>query len=710
MSGEFETAIPEMPGVAPRLYGIAALVAAIVLVGLWLILRFTAADLARDVQAWQEKLNLIAESRAAEINGWVEGNVKELQTLSDNPSLQLYMTELQMQKAPDAGDEPAQKTYLRNLLLFTAQRAGFGSGGNAASIPADVQPESKSGLAIIDAGGQPIVSTPMLAAVRDRLLEYAKQPASAEPALIDISKDNDGTPMIGFIAPVFSIQGDRTAGGQIGRIIAMKTVGDNLFGLLKYPGATEKTLESVLVRTNDGKLEYISPLEDGTATLGKQTPLDPAASAEAALVQTIGNFVSDQKDYRERTVLATSRAIAGTPWTLIVKIDREEALAQSGERRAGMAVFFFLIIASIVLIVVAVWWHAHSRRSLMLSGYFRALAAQAKAQERLLRLVADHQPEPIYIVDAGHSFRFANRQAAAEANMAEDSMAGKTLADVRGYARADHIAQQCDQARKDGRITYDVQRIRQKNNEEKIVRSAYVPLAHIPLATLPEPTPGVLVVEQDISEVVQQRERRLEIQRQLVEMLIRLVDKRDPFAANHSQLVADIAQEIAVGMGLDEVTAETAKTAASLMNIGKIVVPAELLTKTKSLSADEKRTIHDSMNAAAELLAGIRFDGPVADAIRQWQEKWDGTGPLGLKGETILMPARIIAVANTFVGMISPRSWRTALTVEAANKFLLDQSGSHFDRRVVITLINYVENQSGRAWLKTTLDGQKKAA
>jgi len=703
-----EPPVPEMPNVTPRLYGIAGLVAAIVIVGLWLVAQFTAVDLARDMQSWQEKLNLIAESRASEVNRWVEGNIKELQTLAGNPSLQLYMTELQMAKQPGASAEPAQKTYLRNLLLFTAQRAGFGTGRDTPSIQADLPPESKSGLAIVDSNNQLVVSTPMQPAARDMLLDYAKQSPSAEPKLIDIRKDNDGTPMIGFIVPVFSIQGDRTIGGMIGRIIGIKTIDDNLFGLLKHPGTTEKTLESVLLRTNDGKLEYLSPLLDGTAALGKQAPLDPAKSAEAALTQTAGNFIADSKDYRDRTVLATSRAIAGTPWTLVVKIDRHEALAQSEERRASMVVFFFLLIAAIALIIVAVWWHAHSQRAMMLSGYFRQLAAQTAAQERLLRLVTDHQPEAVYIVDTKHVLRFANRQAAVDANMSENSVAGKTLADVRGYARAEHIGEQCDKAHKDERVIYDVQRLKQKN-EEKIIQSAYVPLDHIPVAELPDLTPGVLVVEQDISEVVHQREQRLHIERQLVEMLIRLVDKRDPFAANHSQQVAQITYEIAKGMDLSEVTAETAKIAASLMNIGKIVVPPELLTKTKNLSAEEKRTIHDSMNTAADLLKDIRFDGPVADAIRQWQEQWDGSGPLGLKGDAILMEAHIIAVANTFIGMISPRSWRTAMTVEAANKFLLDQSGSHFDRRVVITLINYIENQNGRSWLKAVKDGKEAA-
>ncbi|MBY0408072.1 MAG: hypothetical protein K2Q01_10305, partial [Rickettsiales bacterium] len=234
-------------------------------------------------------------------------------------------------------------------------------------------------------------------------------------------------------------------------------------------------------------------------------------------------------------------------------------------------------------------------------------------------------------------------------------------------------------------------------------------LAHIPLVNLPKPTRGVLVVEQDITEVMHEREQRLKTQRQLIETLVTLVDKRDPFSANHSKLVSQLAYEVAVQMELDSITTETTSKAGSLMNIGKIIVPTELLTKASALTFEEKRTIHESMNSAAELMEGVDFGGPVAETLRQWQEKWDGSGPLGLRGEDILISARIIAAANAFIGMVSPRSWRNAMSVEAASKFLLEQSDVLFDRRVVVALVNFMDNHDGSAWLQNAL-GSKQAA
>ena len=705
--------IDETPNFAPRLYGIGLLLVGIIVVGTWLVGRYSDLDLARDMQGWQEKLNLVAESRTAEVDHWVAENFKELRTLADNPSLQLYMTELQTAKESEkssASGEPSQKSYLRNLLLFTAQRSGFAAAGTNNTIPANVQQGSKSALAIIDTNNNVLVSTLMQPATKELMLSHVKQAEAAHEALIDIRKDKDGTAYLGFIVPIFSIQGDHNVSSQIGHVVGIKTLDTNLFGLLKHPGVTEQTLETILVRTSNDKMEYLSPLQDSTEPLGKIVPYDTTKLAEASLVQSAGNFVSQQKDYRDKQVLATSRTVSGTPWTLIVKIDRSEALSDSDQRRGAMKVFCFLLIAIVVAIISAIWWRAHSKRSMMMSSHFQKLATIAQAQERLLRLVADNQPEPIYILDSTTRVRFANQQAASSSHMSVDSMIGKALADIRGSALSAQVVNACKSVLASGSIMQEVMRTKHATGKTFTMRNSYVPLAHIPVASLPNPTPGVLVVEQDITEVIHEREMRLRTSRQLIETLVTLVDKRDPFAAYHSKLVSQIAYEIALEMELDTVTIETASKAGVLMNIGKILVPTELLTKTTQLTSEEKRIVHEAMNSASELLSSVSFDGPVAETLRQWQEKWDGTGPLGLKGEDILITARIIAVANAFVGMISPRAWRTAIEIEAANKFLLDQSESHFDRRVVVAMVNFIENHNGRQWIAGVISQHQDAA
>jgi HD-GYP domain-containing protein (c-di-GMP phosphodiesterase class II) len=228
-----------------------------------------------------------------------------------------------------------------------------------------------------------------------------------------------------------------------------------------------------------------------------------------------------------------------------------------------------------------------------------------------------------------------------------------------------------------------------------VIRSQHVPLAHVPIDRLPVPTPGVLIVDQDVTEIVTERERRARTLQKLIDALVQMVDNRDPYAANQSASVAMAAREVAAGMGLDAVLVDTTETAGKLMNIGKIVVPRDVLTKTTMLMEGEIKLIRQSLQLSADFIQNIEFDGPVMETLRQMQERFDGEGPLGLKGEEILITARIIAAVNAFVGMVSPRSHRAALPADQAVKILLRDIDKQFDRRVVVALADYVENRKG---------------
>jgi HD-GYP domain-containing protein (c-di-GMP phosphodiesterase class II) len=88
----------------------------------------------------------------------------------------------------------------------------------------------------------------------------------------------------------------------------------------------------------------------------------------------------------------------------------------------------------------------------------------------------------------------------------------------------------------------------------------------------------------------------------------------------------------------------------------------------------------------------------VVETLRQLQENWDGSGmPKGLSGEAILPMARIVAVANAFVGMVSARAYRPGLPLDVAAQKLMEQTGGKFDRRPIAALINILDNRDGRA-------------
>ncbi len=176
-----------------------------------------------------------------------------------------------------------------------------------------------------------------------------------------------------------------------------------------------------------------------------------------------------------------------------------------------------------------------------------------------------------------------------------------------------------------------------------------------------------------------------------------VVDRRDPYAAHHSERVGALARRLAEEVGVSPAEAEAARIAGTVMNLGKILVPEGVLTREAPLSDAERRKVRESLQATADLLQDVEFDAPVVDTLRQAQERVDGSGPRGLAGDRILMPARIIAVANAFVGMVSPRAHRPGMDLDAAVGQLMDGVGTAYDRGVVAALVSYLDNRGGRA-------------
>ncbi len=182
---------------------------------------------------------------------------------------------------------------------------------------------------------------------------------------------------------------------------------------------------------------------------------------------------------------------------------------------------------------------------------------------------------------------------------------------------------------------------------------------------------------------------------QLINTLVSVVDRRDPYSAHHSMRVALVARHVAAEMDLPESDIKTIDIAGRLMNLGKIFIPPDLLTKTDELTVEERQLVGNSYLVSVDLLEEVDFDGPVVETVRQMGETWDGGGPLGLEKDEILITARVLAVANAFVGMISARAYRGALTFDKVSNILLEQTKSKYDRKPVSALINYLENRDG---------------
>jgi putative nucleotidyltransferase with HDIG domain len=156
------------------------------------------------------------------------------------------------------------------------------------------------------------------------------------------------------------------------------------------------------------------------------------------------------------------------------------------------------------------------------------------------------------------------------------------------------------------------------------------------------------------------------------------------YTANHQLRVANLSVVIAGELGLEETRIEGLRLAAEAHDIGKIGIPAEILTKPGELSNLEYMIIQTHPRSGYEILQNIDFPWPLVEIIAQHHEKIDGSGyPEGLKGDQILLEAKIICVADVVEAMASHRPYRAARGIDAALEEIEQQRGILYDEGVV---------------------------
>jgi len=161
-------------------------------------------------------------------------------------------------------------------------------------------------------------------------------------------------------------------------------------------------------------------------------------------------------------------------------------------------------------------------------------------------------------------------------------------------------------------------------------------------------------------------------------------EMRDPYTAGHQQRVAKLACAIAQEMDLSEEQIEGIRVAGSLHDIGKIYVPAEILSRPGHLRKNEMNLIKDHAEVGYDLLKTIEFPWPVAQIVLQHHERIDGSGyPRGLSGQDILLEAQIMSVADVIEAMSSHRPYRPAFNVEKALLEVIQNRSVLYDPTVV---------------------------
>jgi putative nucleotidyltransferase with HDIG domain len=177
--------------------------------------------------------------------------------------------------------------------------------------------------------------------------------------------------------------------------------------------------------------------------------------------------------------------------------------------------------------------------------------------------------------------------------------------------------------------------------------------------------------------------------RELLELMIKSIEARDPYTSGHSRRVKDYAVQIARLMGYDASTVEKIGTAALLHDVGKIYDKyAPILAKEARLTPEEWAIIKEHPVDGANLIATMTRLRELVPAVMHHHENWDGTGyPKGLKGEQIPLASRVIMFADTFDAMTTKRPYRGPLDEAAVRSELVKCRAKQFDPEIADRLL-----------------------
>jgi PAS domain S-box-containing protein/putative nucleotidyltransferase with HDIG domain len=218
------------------------------------------------------------------------------------------------------------------------------------------------------------------------------------------------------------------------------------------------------------------------------------------------------------------------------------------------------------------------------------------------------------------------------------------------------------------------------------------------------PTSQVLIAHKDsqgqtrcfstIVRDISQNQMRSGLLKQAIAAIADMVEQRDPYTAGHQERVANLAAAIAGEMGLSKRQLLGLELAALIHDIGKIHIPSEILNKPGKLTALEFEIVRTHPKVGADVLSNLHTDWPIAEIVLQHHERLDGSGyPNQLKGDDILLEAKIIAVADVYDAMTTHRPYRPAIGSKEAKEELKKNKGKLYDADVVDVCLKVVSKE-----------------
>jgi PAS domain S-box-containing protein/putative nucleotidyltransferase with HDIG domain len=317
----------------------------------------------------------------------------------------------------------------------------------------------------------------------------------------------------------------------------------------------------------------------------------------------------------------------------------------------------------------------------------------------ILQNLLDNIPDAIYFKDNKNRLVKINKYYADGFKLSPEDIIGKTDFDFFQKDQAQSMFDDDNYVLKTGKpIIGKIERTLLPNGTHVCVTTTKIPIKNKKNRVI-----GTMGVTRDITAYDKTERTNLDMIINSLKVLDKILETKDPYTFGHTRRVSIIAERIAKKLSWEKNRILELKISAELHDIGKILIPLEILNKPGKLSELEYKMVQEHVQQSYDMLKPYSFPPQVPEAIYQHHERLDGKGyPRGLLEDKILPEAKILAICDVMESMISHRPYRQALGMDATLQELNDNVGSKYDKNIVDVVLRIInENNNKPFWLNS---------
>ncbi|WP_169570194.1 HD domain-containing phosphohydrolase [Sneathiella limimaris] len=620
-----------------------------------------------------EILNSLETRQQIALNGkadvfrtWIEQSAQQANTLVGNPLIKLFASEIHALKGQELSPAlSAQLPFMQNAINQFVRENNLIA---AYMIGSD-------GRAYLASSNSPSLSREQreLAQKQYSASEYSTSPLH----LID------GEVAIDFVIPVLAAQPlTENTNEPIGAFLMTLSAANPLAGILSRTPVSMSGERTLIFQKGEAGYNEVTP----------NRPPFLKTEETFSLNEDLTSFTERELDRMQGYSYTVSRTIENTHILLLQAVPSDVALQPLKTYSyvvLGLAVSVFVVVCSIGS---GIWFSLRTQNAKNLADQYKDLAQRINAQRRLLGNINSTVQDLISLKGPDGTYVYANPALARFVDFPETSIPGKTDRDLFGDKIARKFSEMDNQVAETGETVNEILEL-ELQKKSKIVRVEKSQLVDDDGTFL-----GIVTVSGDITDFITFQRLKDELGQKTISILVRMLEANDPHLAGHSNHMSVLTSNVADILSLTREQKENLHAGANLSQIGKISIPAEIRTKEGRLSESEKQIMQGHVTKAEALLREMEIDEAVITAICQMYERQDGSGyPLNLEGQQIDLLARILGMADILVARVSPRSYRSAISVEEAME-VFRTNPDKYDEKIVEAFDQFLGTKAGEAF------------